>query len=409
MLTYGFTFLLRSFGGLRYQPLNGITITFFIGSFISFVLGYHTFKVVTNGHSRCVTTATQKQTQESIDSLLLKKIILLCVAWLFLSVLDLYSLRSFYESGFTESRYLRMAEGIRGSITGILTSFLEGFPMMAIAYVFLKKDEIDFTKTTKMVIGFYIASVAISFSSGGRNSAAFQIIFLLLTGLLRKAGNKRAFPILPKALKFIFGVTFIFCLLLSAYLFVSREEMRGRDVTLVIGNLTYYFDIDIQTNFLSNYPSLQIVYSMLVFYITHSINQLNIMITSMAEVHYYYGGYNFYKVVLLLNKFGLNLPDITSILGDMDQSGVYIGLLGSLYLDFGYIGTFIFLFLYGLFVKMSWVYALHSRKIEWELLAIFNFLVIIFAPIYSVFNIASGFSFLIAICFVFLFRRKVVF
>ena len=69
----------------------------------------------------------------------------------------------------------------------------------------------------------------------------------------------------------------------------------------------------------------------------------------------FFGAANFYQPVIVLNKIGFNPYTLDEIISSRYRSGVYIGFLGMLYLDFGVIGIILIMFAFGFFAKSLWI------------------------------------------------------
>jgi hypothetical protein len=78
----------------------------------------------------------------------------------------------------------------------------------------------------------------------------------------------------------------------------------------------------------------------------------------------------------------------------MDRAGVYRTLLGSMYLDFDYFGTYIIMFFLGFFSSYFWRRYLIYRSYGYTFFSAYFLLILIFAPFYSVFQ-SFGFNILV--------------
>jgi hypothetical protein len=398
LISYTVYFMLREWAGILYEPVAAKTILFSIGTLLSFLIGYFTAffsYIISSKPNYNVSIGSIRADSIQHDRIL--RVLLFCsILHILISLLDFYTVRSYYVGGLTEARYLRMAEGIRSSTTGMLKLLTAGFPAVTAAFLILKREHILSSKLILTTAGIFIISLILSFASGGRNGAALMILFAVCAALARKAEGKQLIPTFSFSIKIITSITLSLSILFMLWMFWDREQFRSRDMSDTIENLK---DFNVQVN-LQTGEGLEVektIYLMFAFYVTHSYNELDLLLTDLSGPGPYWGGYNFYEVVLFLNVIGFEFTDATQIRQELIRPGTYLGLLGSRLFVFLYWGTFLAVYLLGFFICVIWRKALKTGGPIWELLSAFNLMSLIAAPIYSVYNIAYGFSILVAI------------
>ncbi|MCL5260314.1 MAG: oligosaccharide repeat unit polymerase [Gammaproteobacteria bacterium] len=412
VLTFSILFfvLFREFGGLIFEPISYLTEAFIFMCSVSFLLGYLT--VTAAGPSRVnknnlqdgISIISANSKEDICNKFVFRMLLFFSLCNCIVLVLDFRSLQSYFMNysleSITVAHNLRTFAGIRFSLTGIISNITNGFPVITAAFLLLQREKIIFSNNEiVLVLISLMINLIFAFMAGGRNEEAMVIVFLLLTGTVRLAILKKSmFPPLPRFVKICSLSVFLFSIFYMLIIFLVRASVSSLNLLGMVSDFSF-FGVKVGINTSGSFSSLKIIYLTLVFYITHSLNELNLLLSKLSGIGPYWGGYNFYSIVLFLNKIGFHLTDINFIRLNLVHLGTYLGLLGSIYLDFGYFGSLIFFYIYGFFVCFAWKRSKYSKKPEWMLLSVYNLLILFFAPIYSAIGIGYGLPMLIALFF----------
>lgn len=294
---------------------------------------------------------------------------------------------------------LREAEhmlGPRNSLIGALGTLLGASPPIALCY-YLQKPFDKFYQNlsvwTVIVVGF-----GCMFLTGGRNGFFISIVFVFLYLSLFVDKRMLARSISPALSKIVFTL-FIIAFVFSMRIFVERFEIGGLGprgmIEHLIKDYNVYVDIpDYNEFFLAVYAAF--VY--LVFYISHAVEYLN---------HYFIADYSpmlsgVYNFPVLARLFDMIIGGgvYESGLDDLLLKGVYLTFPGSLYVDFGMIGSLVMFMLVGIFTGYL-ANSLPKLASLGRIITAYLATLLIFSPFYSVLGIANGVSFLFII-FIFL-------
>ena len=293
----------------------------------------------------------------------------LSIIFLFLKLRNLSSDYNFDFSlaGFTELRQERSFSGVeKGSnLWGILSSVFGGFPFLSGALAFYYSGHIkDWIRY--FLLGLFIIGITITFLSGGRFGAFFGIQLIFFSSLLssyrrHQIQRRRLFWMILFSILLIVVFGFIFILRLgndtSSNIFQSvLSNLRGVSFDKELFN--YYSDRFSQ--------SIVFIFLMFKYYISHSIYELDVLLSSPDPISFpYWGEYQFYPFYLLTNKLGLtNALPIEEILDEIANPGVYFTYIGAFYLDFGLIGIFIATFIIGLVCGWFWRSFLKGKTLK---------------------------------------------
>jgi len=384
-------FGVRQFGGLEYPEVSNYCVSVYVLAVLMYAASYLSLSTVTIRGNRDI-SAWRRQ-----ERLGLSVFALLCVVAIGLSFGDIYGLREYLAVGVTEARYTRMHEGIASKPLGIAADMTIGIPVVAMAIVMLRREQIRNGWLIYGVAILFVAAIIADVSTGGRNGLFFSLIFVGCTILVRYRKKLCPVPKLPLGVRIVGVLLLGMSVVYSAGIFVAREEMMGRSAADTIQNLTEGFGV---SGWLTeiNEPSIATqLYSMLVLYITHSFNEFDYLLYQGSGAGPYYGALNFYQPVLLLAKMGVEIPNIEDIRSNLDRAGVYSGLIGNIYLDYGVAGVFLSMFVLGVVARMLWMNLRARNSITNELLMLYVFLQIFTFPFYSVLCSGNGMSLLVAI------------
>tara|TARA_Y100001949_G_scaffold168132_1_gene166509 strand:- start:12727 stop:13470 length:744 start_codon:yes stop_codon:yes gene_type:complete len=243
------------------------------------------------------------------------------------------------------------------------------------------------------------------FLSGGRNAFFISAAFVFFCYVFFSAYSAKML-IKPSVTRFFALLFFLYCMYFSMRMFLDRFEAQGFEIGFMLqyleleyGVKVFRFDYD-GALFVAAYSAL--VY--LSFYITHAFTYLNDYFVA-AYSPYMGGGYNFPQLARLIDvAFGSNFFE-----GGRERMllvGVYLTLPGSLYLDFGVVGSLVFSSLIGLccgYLARNLARLALYQKLWLAYIAV----ALVFSPIYSIFGMANGFSMIFILILVVLFSMKV--
>jgi len=342
----------------------------------------------------------------------LKIIVFLSFISILIAFSNIYTLRDYFALGLTEARNVRASEGIVGRPLGILSSALIGIPVVAMVVVLLRREMIKERWIIISTVLLFIGSMLVSISFGGRNGLFISLLFVLCTFLVRKRKKLKAIPKLPFRIKHIGVFILLMALIFSATVFVDRESLRNRQPGDTIQHQVETFDVSGWAIDSPDPGVLTQLYVMINIYFTHSLNEFDYLISNESDVGPFFGAANFYQLVFVLNKIGFNLYTLDDVKNGLYRPGVYIGFLGMLYLDFGVIGAFLIMYLYGFISKMLWMKIRRNNSIMKEIILVYLLVQIFAFPFYSIVPISNGFAILIGIIifyFVSKFERVMIF
>ncbi|UTW07491.1 hypothetical protein [Pseudomonas benzenivorans] len=400
--------LLRYFGPITHPSVDGFSFVFLALFLLPFVL------LVPLVFWRNDESSLRKNKSNALNPLdegwVFNFVLSLSVIYLFSVILDKIILSNVLETGVTEARYAAMADGPRGSLLGGVHYLLAGAPVVLACFLLSKARN---EGKEALIFGlwlFVIMCFASFFLSGGRNSFVVGTFFILSYFVLERKRNIKIegfskgckgvvrFPRWVKVL-FVFGFVY------GIYLFVERAEIRGLDLEGFVGALAENYNVDIEVPGWLGGAWLQIYYCLLflVFYVSHSITYLSPYFES-GYSPLTMGGYSFPIFIKIYDGF-LGTNYVSEVLDQLILSGVYLTFPGSVYVDFGLCGGIVS---GGLLAALSLVYV---SKALWcggrhLLIAAYLLTLLLLSPVFSVLNVGNGFSILMIILLIHLFKRS---
>ncbi|QDP72368.1 oligosaccharide repeat unit polymerase [Legionella israelensis] len=383
IIIYGLVLLLRSSFFLSYPALNFEYIVFYSLLLFSLIAGVCTTLIFFNSYNSQPLLASPIP---HVNPTANKIIRYLAGVWFIVFIYYFWQQKDlFLHKSLTQIRYDRMQQATSASYSGIL---LDAFGFFCVINFIL--DSL-YTKSYVLRLRgglFLLAYIAYNALSGGRLGLLITVVYIGMFYVL--LGYWKKVPFKYKCILYLFFLIFIFY---CADLFLQREAYRGRSIEEGIKN---YID----TYYLSGSGKGEFNYILISFwvYLTHPVNEF--YYTFMSHEPHWWGSYSFYKIFYLLAK--LNLYDFNlSQLKVISRVGVYRGLFGSVYIDFG-IFSFVYLFVLGFFSAYFQMRFLISSHIKYFFIFCTFMLTLLWSPVFYVFNVANGLSMLFCTLFYFL-------
>ena len=334
-----------------------------------------------------------------------KTFLLFTVFFSVFSVFDFFIVKGGGISGIVAMRETEHITGARNSLIGALVALMSGAPPLMGGLMLEKKmriGTIGYFATISLIFGFFSL-----FLSGGRNGFFIGLIYIFVYYLifikvqLKVAGNVRL--ISKKSKLLIYGMVF-FGVIYSLNIFVERFNYQGMEPLYVLTHISKDYNVDIYIPDSDFMIVFYVVAIYLLFYVTHAFNYLDSYFVSEYSP-IFMGAYNFPIPTRFLDLL-LNLNNNENLKDNLIQPGVYLTLPGSLYLDFGYVGSILFVsilsFCFGVWLKKHTYIPLYKRMIVSYIGVLF-----LFSPIYSVLGTANGFSILLLLIIVLLSSIKI--
>jgi len=334
--------------------------------------------------------------------------------WLiFFTVITIFFalVKFYYSVGFSgfslnmiaEYRMLRARDGDDvkgGSIFGVISTITSAFIVVVYIYGVYFKCYLSRRKAATIKLVFFFG-LAISFLGGGRFSAAISVLFIFLFSLchyacLRKDGMVSG-QYSRSGSKWSRKIIYVAPLLvLFSYMFVARFTADGRGDELILSYLNSGLpgvavpdDVEL---YLSDSSLLQIPYfvlAMFFYYIGHSFYQFDVLLQyGVPESAPYALAYQLYPFALFFNKLGAEIIPIESILSELPNAGTYFSLAGAFYLDFGYWGAFVAIFLVFFAGALSWGWMLRRGGFLSLYFSSMFMVLLVFSPIVGVIGTA---------------------
>jgi hypothetical protein len=381
--------LLLSFVPVVQYP--ALSANFFFGSAL-FLLPF----IVIGGLAYLSPTKPQVKvysaTRRSFSAMDHSTLFLLTSIYVIFSLYRYLVIGSVLEKGITGARYEEIASGTgTGGIFTAIPLFLSGAPAILLISTLSILNRTGRSKVLSLImvaLGF-----CVGFLSGGRASfllnASFVMVFVLvvrpthgalLGNMVRKIRRRYKYAA-------IFG--FAGMVGFSLYLFVERASLRSSDMALrlILFSQDYNFDViipDLPSPWLS---AVWLIVVMLYYYFTGAFGYADLYWSDPSH-DLLFGGYSFYTFYYLLDKL-LGLEISPNLPADLRVFGAYYTLPGTFLVDFGVVGAGLVSVALAIIVLMVVDRALRGAR-SLELLAAFLLTVLVFAPLFSSFALASG-------------------
>ncbi|GEM_PF-2534132 len=402
-----FVFFVRFFGPITYPQVSIELLLFLVLciaiKYFAFCFGFFILSTI-NRPAPQVSNLSGRTSSDMGSVFYNVRLMVLCLGLIYLvvSIFDFFVVKGAALSMIVEQREAEHITGPRNSLIGAVGALLSGAPPVLLAVMgFSRFKSFSLNLIAYVVIALGFASM---FLSGGRNAFFIGAVFVFFCYLFFSAYSVRLK--IKLSMKSFFGLAFfLYCIYFSMKMFLDRFEAQGFDVGFMLDYLELEYGVKI---FRFDYDGalFSAVYSVFIylnFYIAHAFTYLNDYFLA-AYSPYMWGGYNFPQIARLIDvAFGSNFFEEGR--ERMLLVGVYLTLPGSLYLDFGVIGSLAVCSLIGLccgFLARNMARLALYQKLWLAYIAV----ALVFSPIYSVFGMANGFSLIFILILVLLFSMK---
>lgn len=242
--------------------------------------------------------------------------------------------------------------------------------------------------------------LALSTLEGGRNTIAVNLIFLLSVCIVRRRCGAVFLPFgkwVQTAI--LLGALLALCYFL--YIFTDRFSALGYTSDTVTDGIESAFGVRVPPLFSHTsspgWQELWLGFSMLAVYISHGVDQIAGAIDWVGTAGYGWGAYNLDLVTVALERLGL--PVSRYDFAQLPKLGLYLTAPGELVLDFGVLGTCLFLGGFGFSLGLLWKIIKLRKNISAELIVSFSLSALFASPLYS---ILPGFFGVVIAMFVFI-------
>lgn len=324
--------------------------------------------------------------------------------YLVVVIFDFLILGSVLEVGIVENRenatISSNLDGRRGSMLGLLNILLSGMPI--ILAVFLMLDTKWLIGRVRTRLGWLLVFTGIvSYTfSGGRNYIFITIMILGVVRFLSQHGEFKEKKTNFKRQIFV-SVIALLSLIFFLYIFIARIELSGVSLLTPVYNMMSQWGVKIHVYQIDSYfmESIYVSIILLLFYFNHSLSAFSPYLNgSFQELTY--GVLTFPLPVMLYDTiFGTSIylqgTDLLRV------NGLYLGMLGTLYIDFREVGIFLFSFFLGFFTTyfVKKTLAADPISLNYKLTISVSALflsAILLSPVYNILA-GNGFSVLIAL------------
>lgn len=390
--------VLRLIGPISFEEISNKFLIFIIIFSLANVIGYAFGRFVRVGFLPAKKTRlTRLQDQNSSESFIFSATLIYIV----LMAVDFFLTKGGTLTTITEIRESDNIVGSRMSIIGGIIALTSAAPYILLCMTSYSRW-IGSALRSNLSFKVALLGMAIGFLSGGRNSFLIGIVVFGFQSLYLRRYAKLPKTLQTKrlGLKLVLAAGIAF----SFYVFLERETQQGASIRNVLSIFSIKWNVKIAE--LSTDSSLiQGLYAILVmtiFYATHALSYIDQYFTQEAR-HLLFGAYGFpilAKIVDFISGGGI----FTAVADNLIVAGVYLTLPGSLYLDFGYVGSIVF----GLILSILTGQLNNSRVTtsfrKLQLLSVLSTIWIL-SPIYSVFAMANGFSYIFLLVIISIFSR----
>lgn len=403
-----FVYFVRFFGPITYPQVSVELLLFLVlyiaVKYFAFCLGFFMFS--TFNHSASQVPHFSGRSSDNMGGIFYSvrlMVLFVAVIYLLISIFDFFVVKGAALSMIVEQREAEHLAGPRNSLVGALGALFSGAPpVLLVLMSFSRFKSFPLNCVVYIVIALGFASM---FLSGGRNAFFISTAFVFFCYLFFSACSVKVR--LKLSIKNFFAfVFFLYCIYFSMRMFLDRFEAQGFEVEFMLDYLefeygvrVFRFDYDGEL-FLAVYS----VFIYLSYYIAHAFTYLNDYFLA-AYSPYMGGSYNFPLIARLIDVvWGTSFFE--SGRERMLLVGVYLTLPGSLYLDFGVLGSLAVSSFIGLccgYLARNMARLALYQKLWLAYIAV----ALVFSPIYSIFGMGNGFSLIFILMLVVLFSMRV--
>lgn len=392
------TFFLRDFGPLRYQPLDS-TVYMIVWAYLFFyIFGFFLAKPLLKKNG--TNNITTNQDSDKLNLNYCNVLLVLTFIYICASIVDFVFYKSILQVGVTAARFHAESSEIRSSFLGAVHTILFSSPvLLACATMHRSSLTIDrkFSYTSWSLV---FLSIFVFMLSGGRNAFFIAISYIAIYKVLlyrikiKKLTHAHSTTKQNPKKLFIFtsGLVAIVGIVYSLYLFIDRIKYTNSTfestISKIESNLNLVYAWDLPNSYFFEIFLLPLI--MVDLYITHGLSFLEVLLK--VDTPLSFGAYSFSFFTMIYDKI---IGDIGATQVNNIATGSYVTMLGSIYIDFGIAGVFVFSVILGIltaFLDFS-----YRKKMGFLNLAAFTYILVLllFSPLYIITNIASGPSYLI--------------
>ena len=305
-----------------------------------------------------------------------------------LPIIDFVILGDVLTVGIVENREQQTLQGRRGSLIGMFNIIFGGMPVLLASFLIIESRNTLGTYRTRL--GWIFASLGIlTYAlSGGRNGIFISLVILAIVKYLSR---KRKPELKRKSIRKMFYSVALLVMVLGFFIsiFIERSEVSGIDLTTSLFNLVDDFGADIEIrDFDSNFlNTTYAVLSLLLFYFNHSFAVLSAYFdTAFQEMTY--GVLTFPLFYMFFDTF-FGTSFYLDAVDKLILNGVYLSMVGYLYIDFGEIGLFFFACILGFATTYlaSRSFSVDHRTVQYKILTTVTAVLlssIVLSPIYNI-------------------------
>ncbi len=395
LLPWLIVFSARIFGPVTFGSLSGSVLIFVATCLIVSAMFYAAgYAVVKNKVSRWPEIRPYKPSGGVVFHRVYSAFFFFTLLFALISFYDFLVVKAGVLSEIVAMRESEHLSGPRNSLIGAIGTLLSGAPVLFFALVLSRKNISRVKKYA--TYGAIFLGFASMFLTGGRNAFFIGLVFVFAYYLFFikvpvLEGISDAKPHLFG--KFILLLVITLGVYYSLNIFFERFEHQGLNSQKALDHLSHDYNVSIAeisclyTNSLCEklYP----IFVYLIYYGTHALNYIDAYFL-IDESPMFLGAYNF-SVISRMADITLSINSFEHVRSQLLVVGVYLSLPGSLFLDFGYIGTIVVMafmsFWFGYFIKNVKSLALYQKMFASYFTVLF-----IFSPVYSALGMANGFS-----------------
>lgn len=308
-----------------------------------------------------------------------------------LPIIDFVILGDVLTVGIVENREQQTLQGRRGSLIGMFNIIFGGMPVLLASFLIIGSRNTLGNYRTRLGWIFAILGILTYALSGGRNGIFISLVILAIVKHLsrKKKPELKRKSILPM-LYSVALIVMVFVYFIA--IFFERSQVTGTDLTISLYNLVDDFGVDIEIrDFGSNFlNTVYASYSLLLFYLNHSFAVFSAYFdTAFREMTY--GVLTFPLFYMFFDTF-FGTSFYLDAVDKLILNGVYLSMVGYLYIDFGEIGLFFCACILGFattyFLKRS--FSVDHQTVQYKVLTTVTAVLlssIVLSPIY---NILSG-------------------